>query len=399
MSEGSLLLFFWLVAGAVCVTLGVITVVRLSTAASRRRVARYEGVVRDHLTAFVVGVRDDPPPRPKGRFEQRILEGDLVALLPSVKGEAGTRVAEVFGTCGLVDVARRDLDARNSLTRVRAADALGAMRVSDAKPWLTARLGHRDPSLRLACARALAELGAVDELPEIMATLAEAGAEPGDVVEVLLAFGPRGVPFVTGLLVAGSPSERRLAAVALGHIAPHDVLPELNRTLDDPDDELVADAARALGQLGDLKATAALIALLREDRPFFVRVAAAAALGALEDREAGAALAGELDAEEWDLRNAAARSLVALDADGLDAVITAMVTISDRGIAHFAGLVDVAGRMESVVRRASGGDAGCDRFVRRAFAAGVHARLDELAADSPEVGRYAVGVLAAESAA
>jgi HEAT repeat protein len=362
-------------------------------------VARYEGVVRDHLTAFVVGARDDPPPQPNGRFEQRILRGDLIALLPSVKGEAATRVAEVFGACGLVEVAHRDLDGRDSLTRIRAADALGAMRVSDAEPWLVARLHHRDPLLRLACARALAELGSVDELPEITAVLAEVGAEPADVVEVMVACRPGGVPFLTELLVAGSLSERRLGAVALGHIAPHQILPELNRTLEDPDDELVADAAWALGQLGDLKATAALIALLRDHRPLFVRVAAAAALGVLEDRVAAAALAEELEAEEWDLRDAAARSLVALEADGFDAVIEAMVTISDRGIAHFAGLVDVAGRMESVVRRASGGDAGCDRFVRRALAAGVHARLDELAVGSSEVGRYAAGVLVAGSAA
>jgi hypothetical protein len=63
-------------------------------------------------------------------------------------------------------------------------------------------------------------------------------------------------------------------------------------------------------------------------------------------------------------------------------------------------LVDVAGRMESIVRRASDGDAECDRFVRRACAAGVHARLDELAvADLPQMGRYAAAVLAAESSA
>jgi len=160
----------------------------------------------------------------------------------------------------------------------------------------------------------------------------------------------------------------------------------------------VADAARALGQLGDIKATAALTALLRDGRPWFVRVAAATALGALEDPAAATALVEELDAEEWDLRNAAARSLVALDSDGLDEVISAMDRISDRGVAHFAGLVDVAGRMESIVRRASSGDAACDRFVRRACAAGVHARLDELATGSPEVAVYSAEVLAVESA-
>lgn len=393
-----LLLILWCAAGAVCVTLGLMMFVRVSTAIARWRMARYQGVVRDRLTAYVVGARDDPPRPPNGRFEQRVLRRDLVALLPSVKGEAATRVAEVFAACGLVEVARRDLDARDSLSRIRAANALGALRVRDAEPWLAALLDDHDPLLRMACARALAALGAVDALPAIMGALAEVDAEPGDVVEVMLAFGPPGVPFLTEMLVGGPPSERRSAAVALGHIAPHQVLPELIRTLDDSDDELVADAARALGQLGDTKATAVLIALLREPRPWFVRVAAAAALGALEDPEAATALVEELDAEEWDLRNAAARSLVALDSDGLDAVIAAMDTISDPGIAHFAGLIDVAGRTESIVLRASGGDAACDRFVRRACAAGVHARLDELATSSPEGGRYAARVLAAELA-
>jgi HEAT repeat protein len=265
---------------------------------------------------------------------------------------------------------------------------------------LIARLRHRDPLLRIACARALAELGAVDELAEIMAALAQVGTEPGDVLEVMLAFGPPAVPFLAEMLAAGSPSERQLAAVALGNIAPHQVLAELSRTLDDPDDELVADSARALGRSGDNKATVALIALLRDGRPCFVRVEAATALGSLEDRAAAPALVEELDTEEWDIRNAAARSLVALDPDGLDAVIMALDTISPPGVAHFAGLVDVAGRMESIVLRASDGDAECDRFVRRACAAGVHARLEELAvSDLPQMGRYAAAVLAAESAA
>jgi HEAT repeat protein len=389
-----LLLIFVCVAGAVCVTVAATISVRVSTAVARWRMARYQSVVRDHLTAYVVGTREDPPPRPDGRFEQRVLRRDLVALLPSVKGEAANRVADVFANSGLVEAAHRDLDARDSLRRIRAANALGSLRVRDAEPWLIARLHHDDPLLRVACARGLAELGAVQELPDIVAALAEVDADPGDVVEVMLAFGTPGLPFLTKTLVAGSPLERRLAATALGHIASHQVLPELTQTLNDPDDELVADAARALGQLGDITATASLISLLGDSRPWFVRVAAGSALGALEDPAAAMALVEQLDAEEWDVRNAAARSLVALESDGLDAVIAAIDTISDRGIAHYAGLLDVAGRTESVIRHASSGDAACDRFVRRACAAGVRARLDELATGSPELGGYAASVLA-----
>src|SRR6516165_668784 len=393
-----LLLVFWCAAGAVCLAVGLTIFVRVSTAIGRWRVARYEHEVRGHLTAYVVGVRDDPPSPPDGRFEQRVLRRDLVALVPSLKGEAAERVTALFVGSGLVDVADRDLDSRDSLTRIRAADALGALHVPDAKPWLVERLHQNDPLLRMACARSLAELGAVDALPEIMASLAEVDAEPGDVEEVLLAFGSSGVPYLAGLLAGGSAGERRLAAGALGHIGSVQALPELRHALDDADDELAASAARAVGQLGDTRATPPLIELMRGDRPWFVRVAAAAALGALEDPAATTALVEELDAEEWDLRNAAARSLVALDSDGLDAVFAAMEGISDRGVAHFAGLVDVAGGMESIVRRASGGDAACDRFVRRACAAGVHARLDELATGSSEVAVYSAEVLAAESA-
>lgn len=389
-----LLLIFWCAVGAVCVTVALTIFVRVSTGIGRWRLDRYQHEVRAHLTAYVVGARDDPPSSPDGRFEQRVFRRDLVALVPSVKGEAAERVSELFVGSGLVDVAHRDLDSRDSLTRIRAADALGSLHVADAKPWLVERLHQNDPLVRMACARSLAELGADDVLPEIMASLAEVDAEPGDVTEVLLAFGSSGVPYLAELLADGSSGERRLAAVALGHIGSIQVLAELRRALDDADDELAASAARALGQLGDTRATPPLIELLRGDRPWFVRVASAAALGALEDPAAASALVEQLAAEEWDLRNAAARSLVALGPHGLDAVLDAVGTITGRGVAHFAGLLDVAGRMEPIILRAAAGDVECDRFVRAAGEAGVRARLDEVAANAPEPGNYASDVLA-----
>jgi HEAT repeat protein len=389
-----LLVVFWTAVGAVCVTLALTVAVRVSSGIARRRIARYEGVLHAHLTAYVVGVRDDPPPAPKGRFEQHVLRRDLVALVPSVKGDAAARVAGIFAACGLVEVARRDLSARGALTRIRAAEGLGAMGVTEAEPWLVAGLGHRDPLLRLACGRALADLQAVDALPRIMTALREVDAERGDVEEVLVAFGSPGVPFLRRMLANGSVSERHVAVVALAYIGSHQALPELRRALVNADDELVASAARALGQVGDSKATPSLIKLLLGARPWFVQVAAASARRALGDGSAAPALVKALGRDEWDVRNAAARSLVALDSVGLDAVVSSLDTVPDPGLAHFAGLVDVAGRLESIVGRAASGDAHLDRFVRRACALGVHARLDELAAGSSETGRYAAMLLA-----
>jgi HEAT repeat protein len=319
-------------------------------------------------------------------------------LVPSVKGEAAERVADLFVSCGLDDAARHDLTARDSLTRIRAAEALGVMQVMSAKPWLVEQLSHHDPLLRLACARALADLGAVDALPTIMPALVEGDAQPGDIEEVLLAFGPGGVPFLRQLLATGSQSERRLAVVTLGHIGSHLALGDLRASLTDADDELVASAARALGELGDSSMTDSLVELLGSARPWFVRVAAASALGALEAPAAAPALVRALNAEEWDLRNAAARSLVSLGENGLQAVVAATDAISDQGFAHFAGLLDVAGRLDAIVGSAAEGDHDRDRFVRHASDVGVHARLEDLAAGSHEVNRYAAGVLAAAGA-
>jgi HEAT repeat protein len=389
-----LLVVFWTAVGAVCLTLALTVAVRVSSEIARRRLARYEGVLHANLTAYVVGVRADPPPAPQGRFEQHVLRRDLVALVPSVKGDAAARLAGLFVACGLVEVARRDLGARGSLTRIRAAEALGAMQVTEAEPWLVAGLGHQDPLLRLACARALADLGATDALARIIAALREVDAEPGDVEEILVAFGSAGVPFLRWMLADGSAVERQLAAVALGYIGSHRALLELRDALGAADDELVAAAARALGRVGDSQATPPLIELLRGARPWFVRVAAASALGALGDRSAAPALVTALESDAWDLRNAAARSLVALDWAGIEAVGSALDTVPDPGVAHFAGLVDVAWRLESIIARAATGEQQFDRFVRRACAVGVHARLDELAAGRSAIGRYATKVLA-----
>lgn len=106
------------------------------------------------------------------------------------------------------------------------------------------------------------------------------------------------------------------------------------------------------------------------------------------------ALVGALESDEWDLRNAAARSLVALDSAGVEAVASSLDTVPDAGLAHFAGLVDVAWRSESVIGRAAAGDQQLDRFVRRACALGVRARLNDLAVGSGELRGYALTVLA-----
>jgi hypothetical protein len=366
---------------AVAVVLALTTSLRAYGALRQRRFLRYQTAIEEQLAAYVAGAREDPPPAPRNRFEQRVMRRELVRLAPLLKGEPRVLVARLFATYGLVESTLGDLRGRNKLDRIRAAEELGAMAAIESGPALAEGLADDDVLFRIACARALAELGEAVTLPSIAASLSEAGADPGDLAEIVLAFGPAAGPYLREQLASAPTLEtRRLAAATLGEIRALDAVPGLLGTLSDADDELVAAAARALGRIGDSAATGALIELLHSRRPWFVHVAATSALGGLDDPGAGPALTYALGSEEWELRNAAARSLVGLGEAGLRAVAERLDELPDVGVAHYAGLLDVAWRLDAVIERGLGGDAQLERFARRAAAAGVTARWEELAA-------------------
>jgi HEAT repeat protein len=385
------------VGAAVCATLTLTLAARWGGELRTRRLKRYLADVEDHLVAYVAGMSDDEPAAPQAGLQQRVMRRRLVELAPSVKGDAHARLCELFRAYGLVAVARDDLEARDALIRIQAVEALAAMRVREAIPWLLERLAVSDPLLVLACARALAALDAFDALPAVMSALVGTGAEPGEVSEILLAFGPPGVPFLSERLLCGEPAERRLSAATLGEVRAITASPALRAALADGDDEVAAAAARSLGQIAAGFAADDIVAALRAPgRPWFCRVAAAGALQALDDPATAPALAAALAEEQWDVRAAAARALAALGEAGVHTVVDALDELPDAAVAHFAGLLDVEGRLADVVARAAAGDAAADRLVRRAGRAGVHARLEALAGGRDEAAGYARSLLEAD---
>ena len=164
---------------------------------------------------------------------------------------------------------------------------------------------------------------------------------------------------------------------------------DLVDALEDADAELRAAAARALGQIGERSATPALVAQLERPDPGWSGVAAATALGMLDDPSAARALVRALAVEDWDVRNAAARSLVAFGERGLAEVAGAIDRFPARGIAHFAGLLDVADQLGPVIERAAAGEPAMDRLARAASESGVRSRLHERAGGSDPVSGYA----------
>jgi hypothetical protein len=254
------------------------------------------------------------------------------------------------------------------------------------------------PTVRL-CPVPVEWIARLDRSALLGRSLSKSGAEPGELAEILLGFGPAAVPFLRERLAAApGVEERRLTAATLGEVRALQALPELLAG-GDGDDELTARAARALGRIGDSAATGPLIALLGADRAWFVRVAAASALGMQDDPSAAPALVEALGAEEWDLRNAAARSLADLGEAGLGVVLAHLDDVGDTGLAHFAGLLDVGDRLGPIIARAAAGDEQLDRFVHRVAAAGVRARLEGTAAGEGAASDYAARLLEPERAA
>ena len=189
--------------------------------------------------------------------------------------------------------------------------------------------------MRLSCARALGEIGAAESMPQIVAALAQDG-DAIELGEILMSFGTRAEPLLRErLCTAATAQERRIAAVTLGEIHAHSAVGDLVDSLEDPDPELRAAAARALGQIGERSASSALVAQLNRPDPGSAGVAAATALGMLDDPSTARALVRALGGEDWNVRNAAAQSLVAF---------------GDRGVAEVAaGLDDYPGREASPI--------------------------------------------------
>lgn len=140
-------------------------------------------------------------------------------------------------------------------------------------------------------------LGRVDDLGkqpvDILANLGKAGVEP--LIEELYNY---------------SPLERRQAVQALGEIGDPRAVTPLIRILQDRDALIRRNAAEALGKIRDERAVPPLVAILdRRKEPFYVRSAAAAALGVIGKPDAVPSLIKALKTSDWDLRSRAARSL------------------------------------------------------------------------------------------
>lgn len=191
--------------------------------------------------------------------------------------------------------------------RIRSARLAGALRLEEAVPWLGRLLGHQNPLVQAAGARALGRLAGARSSDALVRALywrrgttmrltielaksapdhyiesALMNAEFDDIrMHLALALGLRGrrsgVPVLLLLLPDGVRSERVACCRALGWIADPAAVPALASALEDPTWQVRFAALKALTRIAD-PASVPMIEALTVDRFRDVSVAARIAL-------------------------------------------------------------------------------------------------------------------------
>jgi HEAT repeat protein len=219
---------------------------------------------------------------------------DCLDCIPSVEGllysdnDKNREIAawwlrrRIFGVFGKGQVYERVTQTlathADPVIRARAAGALGEfLEGTGAAPLSTALIHDADPGVRAAAAKALDRLNSPGVDGELTQALSD--TDPAVRLSALTAathvHGFSNIAAVANLLGdTASPQIRRHAAAALGAMRARDAVPALIAQLSQDSDPIArAEAAHALGLIGDSSASSALSAAA-QDADGFVRDAA-----------------------------------------------------------------------------------------------------------------------------
>ena len=215
---------------------------------------------------------------------------------------------EVYDELGLVDKYIHVLrSARKWRDRAFAAELLGRVGGAKAVPALLETVvatRTEDSDVREVALRALARIAdprAVEPLIKALEN-AEVWLAPR-IADILARHGEAVVaPLIAVLNEGNHRPARAWAANVLGEVRAQRAFPSVVRLLDDPDDEVRAKAATALGRVGDRRAVGYLVDHLLSDPAPFVRARISAALGQLGGPEVIERLVRALGDPAWWVR-------------------------------------------------------------------------------------------------
>ena len=332
-------------------------------------------------------------PAPLGRVDRAVIEDILLGHVQRVKGIEQKRLRKAIDELGYVDRYLEQLGGRRWWYRAQAAERIGVAGSTRATPRLVAALEDEVPEVRIRAATALGLVGGRVAIRPLVRALSEPDRwSTIRMADILTQMGTEAVDELVDEFPKLNLSAKVAALDILGRARSLHVSKWLRERLGDPEPDVRARAAHAVGAIGDIDAGPLLRRALR-DKEWPVRAMAAKALGKTRQLEAIPDLCEAMRDREWWVRSNAARALRACGPGGRDALVW-MLDDQDNFARHQAVLMlQEDGMLDEKVALLSRPDpaerTAAEMFVRRFVQAGQIGRLNELSVThrDPEVRR------------
>jgi HEAT repeat protein len=332
-------------AGVLALLVATIVARRFFAARRRKRERAMRPAIEAGIAEYLADPEAEPPLPSASRGERELTRVVGLEALAELQGAERRRLVTLLERSGIVADTVGQLRARRARARRAAAESLSQIGSLEGVQPMLRGLQDSDVDVRLSCASGLAELG--DEAyaqPILVAANAAATERPGAAAAALVTLG-RKTPSALAYPLDGTlevcPELRRVAAAVVGELRLIEHAPLLRDALESDDPELVANAVRGLGRIGDVEATDALVRLIDARQPDLVRLTASEALGALGNPAAVKPLERELlSSDNWRRQSAAAQALRRLGGAGEEALRRARESPTETVRAHAGVALD-----------------------------------------------------------
>jgi len=290
----------------------------------RNRVELTDANRRKELRRLAVHLVNNPEQIIEARRQYRASDRRLLLVVfeemrKQLKGEYAERLNTLMRIMGLMTECLERLKHPIWYRRAQAAELLGNFNDPNVILALYRTLEDRRHEVRIAAARSLARLHAVQSVREIVDALIGVRTDPSlAVTEVFRSLGPKHVGELRELLRDRTlpPTAKVLAVDALGRLGALSAVGELLENYDDSRLPVRIATMQALSRLCDPRSLPAAM-LATTDAAWEVRAQAAICLGRLGSRDAVSVLHHLLADAYWWVRYHAAQALYSLGHPGM----------------------------------------------------------------------------------
>jgi len=381
------------VAGFLALLLGIIVAIKFRRQVHelrrrRRRavlepiILRYTGAADGTLLSFL-----GEPPAP---LDRDVLEWILRDHIQAVRGSARDRLIRAFDELGLVDTYVERLQNGRPWARTDAAEKLGVMRSNRAQEPLAQAMDDPAPEVRIRAAKALGLLGGRGATAKLVAALMKPNLWSAlRIADILASMGEESVTGLIEEIDKIPPASRLFVIDIFGRVRSLRAIPMLREQMRDPEPDIRARAAHALGQIGDPGSVPALLLALK-DEAWPVRAMAAKALGRIPGNLQIEGLCSVLTDSQWWVRANAAEALKSKGEAGHRALVGILDSTDAYAREQAVFVLEESGVLEDYVAKLNSDDSTererASALIERLVQMDCVDHLEDMVADHPDPG-------------